>query len=134
MQLRNGQSTVGGPKWTKIDPFRPKWTKMDHFGPFWSRECQSPVRNKAILTKMVVWTILDHFGPVHFPTVPRPLPSSKAGGKVFPRISPEFSHQRSLKISPKNSQYTSAGMAHRVATPLAWHKCLNSQTAQKCLR
>ena len=28
-RLRNGQSTVGGPK----------WTKMDHFGPFWSREC-----------------------------------------------------------------------------------------------
>ena len=71
MPCRNGQSTVGGPKWTKI---RPKWTKMHHLGPFWSRECQNPVRNKAILTKMVVWTILDHFGPVRFPTVPRPLP------------------------------------------------------------
>ena len=37
--LRNGQSTVGGPKWTKMDLFRPKRTKMGHFGPFWSREC-----------------------------------------------------------------------------------------------
>ena len=37
--FKNGQSTVGGPKWTKMDLFRPKWTKMDHFGPFWSREC-----------------------------------------------------------------------------------------------
>ena len=34
---------------------------MDHFGPFWSRECQSPVQNKVILTKTVVLTILDHF-------------------------------------------------------------------------
>ena len=58
-QFRSGQSTVGGPKWTKIDPFRPKWAKMDHFGPFWSREYQNPVRNKVILTKMVVLTILD---------------------------------------------------------------------------
>ena len=49
--IRNGQSTVG----------RPKWTKMDHFGPFWSRECQNPVRNKVILTKMVVWTILVQY-------------------------------------------------------------------------
>ena len=39
LRVRNGQSTVGGPKWTKMDLFRPKWTKMDHFGPFWSREC-----------------------------------------------------------------------------------------------
>ena len=54
--------------------FRPKWTKIDHFGPFWSCECQNPVRNKVILTKMVVCTILDHFGPVHFPTVLRPFP------------------------------------------------------------
>ena len=46
---------------------------MDHFGPFWSREYQNPVRNKAILTKMVKTTILDHFGPVHFPTVLRRL-------------------------------------------------------------
>ena len=38
-RIRNGQSTVGGPKWTKMDLFRPEWTKMDHFGPFWSREC-----------------------------------------------------------------------------------------------
>ena len=67
----NGQSTVGGPKWTKMDLFRPKWTQN---GPFWSRECQNPVRNKLILAKMVVWTILDHFGPVHIPTVRRPLP------------------------------------------------------------
>ena len=42
-----------------MDLLRPKWTKMDHFGPFWSRECQNPVRNKVILTKMVVWTILE---------------------------------------------------------------------------
>ena len=34
VMLRNGQSTVGGPKWTKMDLFRPNWTKMDHFGPF----------------------------------------------------------------------------------------------------
>ena len=47
---------------------------MDHFGPFWARECQNPVRNKVVLTKMVVWTILDHSGPVHSPTVPRPCP------------------------------------------------------------
>ena len=47
---------------------------MDHFGPFWSCEYQDPVRNKVILTKMVVLTILDHFGPVHFPTVQPPLP------------------------------------------------------------
>ena len=67
-------ATVGGPKWTKIDLFRPKWTKMDHFGPFWSREYQNPVRNKVILTKMVVLTILGHFGPVHFPTTLRRLP------------------------------------------------------------
>ena len=33
------QSTVGGPKWTKMDLFRTKWTKMGHFGPFWSSEC-----------------------------------------------------------------------------------------------
>ena len=46
---------------------------MDHFGPFWSCEYQKPVRNKVILTKMVVATILDHFGPVHFPTVLRRL-------------------------------------------------------------
>ena len=39
LKLRNGQSTVGGPKWTKMDLFRPKWTKMHHFGPFWSCEC-----------------------------------------------------------------------------------------------
>ena len=57
-----------------MDQNGPQWTKMDHFGPFWSRECQNPVRNKVILTKMVVRTILDHFGPVHFPTVPRPFP------------------------------------------------------------
>ena len=34
--FRNGQSTVGGPKWTKMGLFRPKWTKMDYLGPFWS--------------------------------------------------------------------------------------------------
>ena len=53
---RSGQSTVGGPEWTKIDLFRPKWTilvsripnsssecshfdqngRFKHFGPFWS--------------------------------------------------------------------------------------------------
>ena len=57
-----------------MDQNGPLQAKMDHFGPFWSRECQNPVRNKVILTKMVVGTILDHFGPVLFPTVPRPLP------------------------------------------------------------
>ena len=78
----------------------PKWTKMDHFGPCWSCECQNPVRNKVILTKMVVWTILDHFGPAHFPTVPRPfpIPGVKNGGQrgevkrgtgVRERIEPE---------------------------------------------
>ena len=46
---------------------------MGHLGPSWSRECQDPVRNKVILTKMVVVTILDHFGPVHFPIVLRRL-------------------------------------------------------------
>ena len=30
--LRSGQSTVRGPKWTKIDLFRPKWTILVHFG------------------------------------------------------------------------------------------------------
>ena len=25
IMIRSGQSTVGGPKWTKIDLFRPKW-------------------------------------------------------------------------------------------------------------
>ena len=30
--LRNGQSTAGGPKWTKTDPFRPKWTILVDFG------------------------------------------------------------------------------------------------------
>ena len=55
--LRSGQSTVGGPKWTKTDLFRPKWTilvhvglanakirfghfdqngRFDQFGPFWT--------------------------------------------------------------------------------------------------
>ena len=37
---------------------------MDRFGPFWSREYQNPVRNKVILTKMVVltiWTILVQY-------------------------------------------------------------------------
>ena len=67
--LRGGQSTVGGPKWIKTS-----LGKMDHIGPFWSRKYQNPVRNKVILTKMVVLTILDHLGPVHFPTVPRPFP------------------------------------------------------------
>ena len=38
--IRGGQSTTGGPKWTKMDLFRPKWTKMDYFGPFWSCECE----------------------------------------------------------------------------------------------
>ena len=52
-KISNGQSTVGGPK-TK---WRPKWR------PFWSRECQNPVRNKVILTKMVVWTMADLNGP-----------------------------------------------------------------------
>ena len=54
-------------------PLQAKMGQMDHFGPFWSRECQNPVRNKLILTKMVVWTIWDRFGPAHLPTVPRPL-------------------------------------------------------------
>ena len=33
--VRSDQSTVGGPKWTKIDLFRrngPKWTILVHFG------------------------------------------------------------------------------------------------------
>ena len=36
-KIRCGKSTVGGPKWTKIDLFRPKWTKI-RFGirSFWS--------------------------------------------------------------------------------------------------
>ena len=66
-----GQSTVGGPKWTKIDLFGPKWTKMDHFGPFWPRKRKC--WNNVILIKMVVLTILDHFGPARLPTVLRPL-------------------------------------------------------------
>ena len=37
--FRGGQSTVGRPRWTKMNLFRPKWTKIDHFDPFWSREC-----------------------------------------------------------------------------------------------
>ena len=32
IQFRNGQSTVGGPKWTKTNIFRPKWTVLVHFG------------------------------------------------------------------------------------------------------
>ena len=56
--VKNGQSTVGGPKWTKMDLFRPKRTKEDHFGPFWSRECLKSARNNVILTRMVVLTIL----------------------------------------------------------------------------
>ena len=67
-KLRSGQSTVGGPKWTKIDTFRPKWTILVHFG---LANTKNPVRNKVILTKMAVLTILGHFGPVHFPTVLR---------------------------------------------------------------
>ena len=31
-QLRNGQSKVGRPKWTKMDLFRPKRTILVHFG------------------------------------------------------------------------------------------------------
>ena len=68
--IRNGQSTVGGPKWTKMDLVRPKWTILVHL----VSRMQNPVRNKVIVTKMVVWTILGHFGSVHFPTVLRPLP------------------------------------------------------------
>ena len=75
-QLRSGQSTVAGPKWTKLDLFRPKWTQLDHFGRFWSRDAGIQFGIRPKWTKMVVWTILDHFGPVHFPTVPRPLPIS----------------------------------------------------------
>ena len=29
---RNGQSTVGGPKWTKMDLSRPKWTILLYYG------------------------------------------------------------------------------------------------------
>ena len=61
LQFRNGQSTVGGPK----------WTKMEHFG-----LPNAKIQFGIILTKMVIWTILDHFGPVHFPTVPCPFPSN----------------------------------------------------------
>ena len=57
-----------------MDQNGPLQAKMDQNGPFWSREYQNPVRNKAILTKMVKTTILDHIGPVHFPTVPWPFP------------------------------------------------------------
>ena len=56
---------------------------MDDFGLKGSCGCQKPVRNKVILTKVVVWTVLDHVAPVHLPTVPRPLlmqPSSAARG------------------------------------------------------
>ena len=49
--VRNGQSTVGGPKWTKMDLFRPKWTILVHFG---LANAKAPVRKKVILTKMVV--------------------------------------------------------------------------------
>ena len=35
-KFRNGESTVGGPKWNKNGP---RQAKMDHFGPSWSREC-----------------------------------------------------------------------------------------------
>ena len=31
-KIRNGQSPVGGPKWTKMDLFTPKWTILVHFG------------------------------------------------------------------------------------------------------
>ena len=61
----NGQSTFGGPK----------WTSSGQNGPFWSNLCPHPVRNKVILTKMVIWTILGQFGPAHFRTVLRPLPN-----------------------------------------------------------
>ena len=30
--FRNGESTVGGAKWTKMDLYRPKWTILVHFG------------------------------------------------------------------------------------------------------
>ena len=62
-----------------MDQNGPLQAKMDQNGPFWSilvSRMLNPVRNKVILTKMVVWTILDHFGPVRFPTVPRPFPKN----------------------------------------------------------
>ena len=31
----------------------------------WTCECQNPVRNKAVLIKMVFLIILDHCGPLH---------------------------------------------------------------------
>ena len=37
----------------------------------------NPVRNKGILTKMVVSTILDHYGPVDIPALLRSLLSSR---------------------------------------------------------
>ena len=65
----------------KMEPFRPKWTK-------WSRECQNPVRNKVILTKMVVWAILDLLVQYTFRQY-RPLPTLRAKGTLIsePRFS-----------------------------------------------
>ena len=48
-------------------------------GTKWTSLSQNPVRNKVILTKMVILTILGQFGPVHFPTVPRPRPGPTLG-------------------------------------------------------
>ena len=65
--IRNCQSTVGGPKWTKMDLFRPKWTILVHL----VSRLLNPVRDKVVLTIIVK---MDHFGPFCFPTVLRPLP------------------------------------------------------------
>ena len=95
--------------------FRPKLTKIDHFGPFWSRECQNPVRNKVILTKMVVWTVLDHFGPVHFPTVPQPLPIYCA---FFSRVR----NQAVLSVSSQRLKGKSGAVAGAEAFFLGWNE------------
>ena len=62
---------LNGPKWTSSGQNGPKWTILVYFG---LANVKNPVRNKAILAKMVVSTILDHFGPVHFSTALAPLP------------------------------------------------------------
>ena len=56
-----------------MDQNRPLSAKMGHLGPFQSRECQNRVRNKLILTNIVVLTMLGHFGPAQLPAVARSL-------------------------------------------------------------
>ena len=47
------------------------------FGPFDAFKL-NPVRNKVILTKVVVWTVLVQYAFGQTVTVPRPLPSEGA--------------------------------------------------------